>query len=393
MVRSPRALAPTVVAVLLFATTAALVTRHFHAASRAAVGRLSPPPPPALAHATRDDIVLTERVLTPPPWMLNASACADGPRRWVFTGLTASATAATLARVLRGPGLAQAEASIRCAPNGCVVDAPAAVVTAVIPSARAPFYASLAATAANPGYASPFRRHPSRPAYADSPGLPPAAREVVAQTSWTQDGVLMFADLPAACERMRDDAERTALTRAIHRPWTMDVALRTAPASVERLVATVSPRARAAARAKLTRARDEGRATVPVEDFLPEPARRRVGTWAAASEETLNCFWTALHFEDGDPRERILSLPAAESALRARYRPVGEAPARFGDVMAFRNADGGLEHLAVHLFAGVFYTKNGISTVQPWRISRVEDVALDYPAARSVELWRRLDEP
>ncbi|MFO0606509.1 MAG: hypothetical protein U0324_25275 [Polyangiales bacterium] len=393
MNRSPRALAPTVVAALLFAATGALVTWRFREASGVAVGRLAPPPPPALAHATRDDILLTERVLTPPPWMLNEQACLSGPRRWAFPGLTASTTAAVLARVLRGPGLALAQASIRCAPDGCVVDAPAAVVTAVIPSERASFYASLGATAANQGYAFPFRRHPSRPAFADSPGLPPAAREVVAQTSWTQDGVLMFADLPAACERMRDDAERTALARAIHRPWTMDVALRTAPASVERLVATVAPRARAVARAKLTRARETGRATVPIDELLPEPARRRVGTWATASEETLNCFWTALHFEDGDPRERLLSLPAVESALRARYRPLGEAPARFGDVMAFRNADGGLEHLAVHLFAGVFYTKNGISTVQPWRISRVEDVALDYPATRSVELWRRLDEP
>ncbi len=384
--------APTLYAALLLATTVAFVASRHRAPPRATAPHAALPAA-TVAHATRDDLTLAERPLTPPPSMLNEQGCYGGPRRWAFPGTTREATAARLSRALRGPGLELALSSIRCAADGCVVDAPAAVVAAVDPAARDGFYGELAGSPLNPAYAFPFRRFPARPPFAASPGLPPAAREFVARASWSRAGVQYFADLTSACERAGTDDDRRALVRAIHLPWTLDVGLRTDPRAADRLVATAPLRLRPALRAALSRAAGAGRAAVPLDDVLPGPARRRHGTWAGAGEEHLNCFWTALHFEDGDPGERLLDLPSVEAALRARYERLDDVPARFGDVMAFRAADGALEHLAVHLFAGVFFTKDGVSVVQPWRVARVEDVLLDYPNARRVELWRRRDDP
>jgi hypothetical protein len=385
--------APTLFAALLLTTTAALALwRHQsqprthlpHAALSAAT----------IAHATRDDVTLDERPIAIPERLLNERGCLTEPRRWVFPGATPAAVSARLRRALGDTAAyAQASSSMQCRRDGCVVDAPAAVVEAILPSERSSLYAELGASELNPAYANPFRRHPPSPPFGDSPGLPPSTRALIARTTWTQLGVAYFADLSAACELVHTDAERRALVRAIHRPMTLDVGLRTTPGAIERLVASVPMRSRPALRAALSAARARGAASVSLDVLLPASARRRAGTWPAPGEEDLNCFWTSLHFADGDTRERLPYPTQAAAALLARYDRLDDAPARFGDVIALHRADGALEHLAVHLFAGVFFTKNGASVVQPWRILRVEDLLIDYPQTHHVELWRRRDDP
>ena len=385
--------APTLYATLLLATTAAFVLWSHRAPGRATA---SHPALPAatIAHATRDDLTLRERPIAVPDHLLTERGCLVEPRRWGFPGAAREAVEARLRRAL-GDGAAyrQATATMTCGPSGCAVDAPAAVVAAVLPAERPALYAELGATEANPAYLFSFRRPLSRTPFSESPGLPPAAREVVARTTWTRLGVSHFADLSAACEQVHTDAERRALVRAIHRPITLDVGLRTTPGAIERVVASVPRRARPALRATLMEARARGEAEVPIDVILPAGARRRAGSWAAPGEEDLNCFWTAIHFADGDTRERLPDPAVAAAALRARYERIEDAPARFGDVMALYRADGGLEHLAVHLFAGVFFTKDGASVVQPWRVVRVEDLLIDYPQTQRVELWRPRDDP
>lgn len=385
--------APTLYAALLLATTAAFVAWRHHSPPRGPVARRAALPAATVAHATRDDLTLDERPIPIPDRVLNERGCLTEPRRWVFPGATRATAAARLERILRGDGRALALASLRCEAAGCAVDAPSVVVESLDPAERPAFYADLAASELNPPYVFPFRRHRSRTPFHQSPGLPMAAAEVVARTSWTRQGVSYFADLAAACERVHTDADRRALVRAIHLPVTVVVGLRTNPSAVERLVASVPLRLRPFVRSALTEARGRAQATAPIDALFPPEARRRVGTWPSPGEEELNCFWTALHFQDGDVRERLPDPPAAMAALQARFERLDDVPARFGDVMAFYRADGALEHLAVHLFAGVFFTKNGVSIVQPWRIARLEDVLLDYPTVQRVELWRRRGDP
>lgn len=280
---APRAaLAPTLAAALLFSATGAVALRGARGGASAAAGRLAALPAVTVAHATRDDLVLDERLVPPPSHELTRQVCVDPPRRWVFPGATREGVAARLTRALRGAGRSYALAVLECDGTGCGVEAPSVVVESVEPAERPALYAALAASPLNPAYAAPFRRRRGEIVFHESPGLPPEAAAVIARTTWSDGAVINFADLSAACEHAHNDDERRALILGLHRPTTVAMALRTGPESAERLVASVPLRLRGALRSALAGAYARGEASIPVEGFFPPEARRRLrNPWAA----------------------------------------------------------------------------------------------------------------
>ena len=335
-----------------------------------------------------DDLVASNRMLALP--------MANMPRRdwsvqpaWKLRGLSREATEALLTETIDVPWerTALVQATV-CDADGCTLRPPVALVEALSASSRSRLYNRLAEDDDNPQIYDCFHRPASMGPFSSIPGIPEAVRPLVDALTWSQNGVPSFSDLAAVCSHLPTTEARQDLMRALLARRTTDVAVRTdSRASIDRIVAGFVPAQQAGVRQRLDAARASGQRTVGIETFMPEWARMRVGTFPPPSSLHDNCFSTSMRFSD--PSQALIGdSDGLSGLLYQRYREVHD-DARFGDVLALRDARGRILHAANWLVGGYVFTKNGDGPVPPWRVVAVDEVLADYPATAVVETWRR----
>lgn len=97
-----------------------------------------------------------------------------------------------------------------------------------------------------------------------------------------------------------------------------------------------------------------------------------------------DCHWTSLNFFNFAPREYYLNTKLAADVVLQDYNPV-EAPYEFGDVLMFIR-DGGAVHSCVYIADDIVFTKNGENIVNPWMLSRLEEVQDVYQFESQVKI-------
>jgi hypothetical protein len=109
-----------------------------------------------------------------------------------------------------------------------------------------------------------------------------------------------------------------------------------------------------------------------------------------------DCFWTAMNFWSETQEHRFLDSEYTKKVLASDYQRVPKANA-FGDVMMLFKPgparDWEAVHMCVYIADNVVYTKNGADLYQPWVLMRMEDLLVNYPGDKTlqVSVFRRKD--
>ena len=97
-----------------------------------------------------------------------------------------------------------------------------------------------------------------------------------------------------------------------------------------------------------------------------------------------DCHWTSLNFFNYAARDYYLNTKLAADAVLQDYNQVS-APYEFGDVLMFIR-DGGGVHSCVYVADDIVFTKNGENIVNPWMLSRLEEVQDVYQTDAQVKI-------
>lgn len=97
-----------------------------------------------------------------------------------------------------------------------------------------------------------------------------------------------------------------------------------------------------------------------------------------------DCHWTSLNFFNYAPRDYYLNTKLAADAVLKDYSQVS-APYEFGDVLMFIR-DGGAVHSCIYVADDIVFTKNGENIVNPWMLSRLEEVQDVYQFEPQVKI-------
>lgn len=132
-----------------------------------------------------------------------------------------------------------------------------------------------------------------------------------------------------------------------------------------------------------------GGASIGVTFFFPEFARLRLYTYPdsttdrAATRE--DCFWTAMNFFNQKPDARFFDPAFLRQTLDSDYVRVATNWA-FGDVIAVADAEGRPIHMCVYVADEVVFTKNGLDTIEPWRLIKISEMMKTYGASGTEKL-------
>ncbi|MDB6059388.1 MAG: hypothetical protein JWO95_3232, partial [Verrucomicrobiales bacterium] len=58
----------------------------------------------------------------------------------------------------------------------------------------------------------------------------------------------------------------------------------------------------------------------------------------------------------------------------------------FGDLITVINGQGDALHVAVYIVEDVVFTKNGVNTLQPWVLMRMDDMMSYFPSSEPLNL-------
>lgn len=336
-------------------------------------------------------ILRTPRELPEPADVERDDRCAEAHRGWLFPG----GTSASVGEVLRAAGFddatrARVLAATTCEGPMCTANPDNETLLALPAEARGRMYRALGRYNGAVFSAIPFRRPLRFGAWAELPGLPEAARDLLRRTTWREGDVEYFVDLPLACDLLPDPAARDAIVRALDRRYTLDVAVRPPPGVPLDALARYwsAGRPRAEVRALFERAARQPDGAVPLRDLLPEMPRRRLDTFRALSEPPYDCFWTALHFFDGADNAPPPGPAGFAAELASSWREVDQSSLRFGDMIVLSEGADAV-HAMTLLAEDLVLTKNGGHGRRPWVVMTIDEVKRDYVLARTERYYRR----
>lgn len=349
-----------------------------------------PPVGPGLARSGAIEARLKE--LRVPSAYIDVQVCRSPQDAWRFEGRSLDATVSLLSRAgLDATLVERARELTRCDRDGCAVFADAGLVWSLAPETRSTLYRELARYRANLMQRDPNLRSASLGPWSAMPGLTQRARDSIARLTWTTQGHFALSDIPSLCAALPSDAERAAALSTLRTREGLDVRV-LAPISGE-----LAPLVRywslgdddhVASLFEEARRLREG---VPLAELLPPVPRERLDTFPSASDQELDCFWTALNFfSSPDATVGCDGTPGFDRALRRRYTEVPLAEARFGDVVVFWSRDDVPVHAANLIADDVVFTKNGSDRSRPFTLMRLDEVRVLYPGT-IVRAWRRRD--
>lgn len=116
--------------------------------------------------------------------------------------------------------------------------------------------------------------------------------------------------------------------------------------------------------------------------LLPPLARSLAGTYPTKEQHVArrspDCFWTARNFFLEEPSQRYLDETSEDTHFQG-WKPVS-APYQLGDVILIvdREDETQLRHACNYVAADLVFTKNGISTLRPWVLQRMDEMLATY---------------
>jgi hypothetical protein len=285
--------------------------------------------------------------------------------------------------------------------NGWMLLPAPEVIRTLAPEARRQIYAVLKKFSENPLHTNPA--HFAGTEFDDwlaQCGLPADKRQLFESLCYREGEKVLFADFEyfeAQCTRQ----ERQQLARAISQSPCLYMKLRIRPDTDVAALLRYWGRGGQGRNMKpflqsLTHV--PGGASLGVTFFFPEFARLRLYTYpdpeTDRSARREDCFWTAMNFSNQEPDDRFFDPAFLQQTINSNYVRV-DTNWVFGDVIAVADSTGNLTHMAVYIADDVVFTKNGIDTLEPWRLIKISEMMKTYGESGGARLagFRRKDLP
>ena len=272
------------------------------------------------------------------------------------------------------------------------VQPPEDIVRGLSPEARSALYDRLAAVPKNFAQVEPFRTtqlHLER--WLDPEKLPADLISEVKSLIWKRGSGLFFSDYNLVADHISSPALKIEFLKQLTQKASVVLTLHVpAGGSIEDLVAYYGVNGRAdKVRPVLHGLSEAGGGTLGVSNMLPPFARSRLYRFPDAlpgSDLGPACHWTSFNFfNQGAPDNSLHEVPAVQTLLAEKYRPVSGPPC-FGDVVLLRLPDNSSIHSAVYIADNIVFTKNGPSLATPYIFSTIEEMLAFYPNSESIRL-------
>jgi hypothetical protein len=314
---------------------------------------------------------------------------------WVFEG----GTPEQVVTFLKSADLNEAQRNALLATNAwtidssnCVIHPTDDIVAGLSSAARTKIYWALGQCESNYSQCFPFRFAPNRfeERFSNS-GLSAQNVSLVRNLCYTNDGMISFCDLDVASKKL-SKSEFDSLIRVLYAVPTVRVRLRVGPEDdIEKLVRFWGKGGREKRVRPLIEsiARLPGGDTIAIPYLLPGSARLRLYTFPDtmrdAAEAREDCFFTALNFFSKYADEKFFDKNNTRQALQNDYTLVS-GPANYGDLITLSNSRGDAVHVAVYIADDVVFTKNGVNTLQPWVLMRMDDMLSYFPSPEPLRI-------
>ena len=314
--------------------------------------------------------------------------------RWTFARQTRESSLAGLS----GCGLTSSQlTTLAAAPwttsnDGCSVEPPDGVVLSLGPASRSTLYGRLMADPTNKSSVDPAWFREGRVDFRlRASGLSDQSVALLKSLLYpaTDDPTtLLFADVKPALRAIEDPAERQRFLKAVTRKRSL----------VARVIVDADTDTAALARYWGRGGREESleplldslkfnaisgverpskiNAVTLLPPFVQERLYRHADA-AAAGKAADDCFWTAFNFFSDSPDDRFHDTSYLVQALPRDYVQI-DSPTQLGDVIILADPTGDAIHAANYIADDIVFTKNGMSTRQPWIFVPMRDLLTQY---------------
>jgi hypothetical protein len=352
-------------------------------------------PPIRAAQAPWGEIESTAIDLERPDDSFSETSESVPPTTWFFRDFDERKVEA----LLRAAGLTPEQQRLladksrwRAQTNGWLILPAPEVIGTLAPEARRHIYSVLSLFPENPLHQNPARFAATEfDGWLAQSGVPDDKKQLFRSLTYRDGDRVLFADfdyLETQCSRH----ERKIFARAISRSPCLYMKLRVRPETdVDALLRYWGRGGQGKAIRPFLESLTHvpGGASIGVTFFFPEFARLRLYTYPdpatdrAATRE--DCFWTAMNFFNQKPDARFFDPAFLRQTLDSDYVRVATNWA-FGDVIAVADAEGQPIHMCVYVADDVVFTKNGLDTIEPWRLIKIREMMKTYGASGTEQL-------
>ncbi|MDB5324826.1 MAG: hypothetical protein JWM57_395 [Phycisphaerales bacterium] len=380
-----------------------VVTTFVSSASAAGVSPATQPattqPVPLMPLVTRGKfgpwgrLELVPIVLELPEEYATADRAAGVFDRWTFASMDRNAAMALMASC----GFTEVQLSAMRsadwseAAGACNVLPPDAVILSLSPECRGAFYGKLWVDPANKSAIEPswFRVGKVDMRLRGS-GMSEVSTALLKSLLYAgTDDTLLFSDIKPALRAVTDPAERMRFLKAVTRKRAL----------VTRLLIDADTDTEALAEYWGHGDREED--VLPLLDsmkfnaiagverpskinivallppFVQERLYRHAEATQPAGRAPDDCYWTAFNFFSETPDDRVHDMTYLAALLKSDYERIAE-PSQLGDVILLADAKGDAIHAANYIADDVVFTKNGMSSRQPWILVNMRDILTQY---------------
>jgi hypothetical protein len=340
-------------------------------------------------------LAVDEDQITRMPWYQFAVCPVQYPP-WGFPGWSRERLDAFLLQPAFDGAVRTALASLaRCVPEGCMITPTLELARQLGSEARSEIYRVQFDNDVSPWPGLTILRDPvNLKSWLEESQLDPALQEEVRRRTYNLGGSVAFSDVPLLCVMLKDEQGHQDMIRAWFFTRALMVKLRLNPGDDLEAIGKywqrntrrdVMPLLKAGAHVK-------GGVSIDVSYLLPRPVRGLLNSFPLDAEAQENCFWTAKQFNEGEAVGAFSDAEAEGTWPGPDYREVPEEDMSLGDVLTWRRASGRLLHVAVHIAADVFLTKNGTNLAKPWVLMTRKDLDRLYGfRAVKVLAYRRIE--
>lgn len=194
---------------------------------------------------------------------------------------------------------------------------------------------------------------------------------------------LLFADSKLALRNLPNDPERIRFMQAVLRKQAVMARVRLDPgADVEQisqywgiggrrkdLVPFLSALHRGAKGGKIN-------VIYLLPDFARELLYRHPRVVAGDKSVMQDCFWSAYNFFNDPPDNNFADTHSVAGLNKDCFQI--SSPNQLGDLMLLTTHDGSPVHAAVFLADDIYFTKNGLNSIQPWILMHLSDLLAEY---------------
>lgn len=336
--------------------------------------------------------------LEPPRSLLYPELCDPAPPVFELEGYTAERLLSELTALkLPSKTIERLAGATRCRTgSGCKLKPDADLLRSLTKDERRAFYGFIDTLPIALEH-TPFRRLTSDSnRWTERTRLSPNLVSLIQELSYDDGKATLLSDLSLICAVAASDDDRLALLATMARMPTLLVKIHVNESDDPRALSRYWSRG---GRTKNLRplfeslSRVPGGGSVDVVHLLPPFARNLLYTYPAWDDPAYNCFWSSMNFFANDPDDNYIDTETTTHVLSTQYEEVELDALELGDVIAFLDRDGVLEHTVSYVADDIVFTKNGMNVWRPWVLMELEDVVAFYPRTTLRGYRRRADAP